>query len=138
MIQHIVLLKFKPGTSDEQIDQAFAGARELVEQIDSVERVTLGRNRGHDEHGFTHALIVRLDEDGALAAYLEHPVRQKFIAEALAEAPIEAERIEIDVPEDAHVERAPSSGAGWDWHGPRPSASAAAAALRWEEQHPEA
>ena len=62
MIQHIVLLKWKPGTTDAQIDAAFADARQLVDEIDSVERVTLGRNLGQTDHGFTHAIIVKLDD----------------------------------------------------------------------------
>lgn len=133
MIQHIVLLKWKPGTTDAQIEVAFAGARQLVDEIGGVERVTLGRNRGQANHGFTHALIVKLDDE-ALAEYLAHPVRKRYITESLD--PIEEERIEIDVPEDAHLERASFATDRWDWGRP-PSASAAAAALRWEETHPE-
>lgn len=134
MIQHIVLLKWKPGTTDTQIDAAFDQAHQLVEEIDSVERVTLGRNRGEADHGFTHALIVKLSDD-ALSTYLSHPARQRYLAESLS--PIEAERIEVDVPEDAHHERGTPAELGWDWGGARPSASAAAAALRWEETHPD-
>jgi hypothetical protein len=133
VIQHIVLLKFKPGTTDEQIDTAFSQAQQLVDEIDGVERVTLGRNRGDASHGYTHALIVKLADD-SLASYLAHPVRQRYIAGSLD--PIEAERIEIDVPEDAHIERSDSAKLGWHWGRP-PSASAAAAALRWEEEHAE-
>jgi len=133
VIQHIVLLKFKPGTTDEQIEAAFGQAQQLVDDIDGVERITLGRNRAEDDHGYTHALIVKLSDD-ALAGYLSHPVRRRYIAEALD--PIEAERIEIDVPEDAHIERTETAPLGWHWGRP-PSASAAAAALRWEEEHTE-
>jgi Stress responsive A/B Barrel Domain len=136
VIQHIVLLKWKPGTTDEQIDDAFGRAQELVDGIDSVERITLGRNRGEMDHGFTHALIVKLSDDDALSAYLHHPVRERYVGEILA--PIEEDRIEIDVPEDAHLERKSSRRLNWDWdNGPRTSASAAAAALRWEETHSE-
>jgi Stress responsive A/B Barrel Domain len=132
VIQHIVLLKWKPETTDAQIDEAFGHAQRLVDEIDGVERVTLGRNRGAADHGFTHALIVKLDDD-ALASYLSHPSRTRYISEWLD--PIEQERIEIDVPEDAHLERAPAH-SDWHWRRP-PSASAAAAALRWEETHPD-
>ena len=131
MIQHIVLLKWKPGTTDAQIDEAFGEARQLVDEIDGVERVTLGRNRGAADHGYTHALIVKLD-DHTLASYLGHPTRKRYIAEWLD--PIEQERIEIDVPEDAHLERPAPGDSSWHWKRP-PSASAAAAALRWEEAH---
>jgi hypothetical protein len=132
VIQHIVLLKFKPDTTEAQIDAAFAPAQDLVDQIDGVERVTLGRNRAEDDHGFTHALIVKLSDDEGLSGYLNHPVRQRYVAEALG--PIEESRIEIDVPEDAHHERVNPDRLGWDWDRTRPSAAAAAAALRWEER----
>ncbi len=135
MIQHIVLLKWRPGTTEAQIDAAFAQARQLVDEIDGVERVTLGRNRGEADHGFTHAMIVKLDDE-TLSSYLTHPVRQRYLTEVLQ--PIEAERIQIDVPEDAHLERDRSAPLSWDWGATRGSASAAAAALRWEETHPEA
>ncbi len=135
MIQHIVLLKWKPDTTDAQINDAFDHARELVKQIDNVERVTLGRNRASDDHGFTHAIIVKLSDD-ALGSYLDNPVRKRYVAETLG--PLEAERIELDLPEDQHYDRPAGGRAGWDWEGTRPpSASAAAAALRWEERHPD-
>ena len=135
MIQHIVLLKWKDGTTDAEIDAAFAEAQQLVDGIDSVERVSLGRNRAQDDHGYTHALIVRLSDDDALSAYLEHPTRERYVREVLG--PLEQERIEIDVPEDLHVERHRRHDSSWDWQRPRVSASAQAAALRYEETHPD-
>jgi hypothetical protein len=134
VIQHIVLLKWKPGTTGAQIDEAIGQAQELVDSIASVERITFGRNRGQDAHGFTHALIVRLSDAGALESYLADPGRRRYVDEVLGA--IEAERIEIDIPEDAHLER--HSDLGWDWaRTTRPSAAAAAAALRWEESQAE-
>jgi hypothetical protein len=133
VIQHIVLLKWKPDTTDAQVDGAFDRAQELVKQIDNVERVTLGRNRASDDHGFTHAIIVKLSDD-ALESYLEHPVRRRYLAETLR--PLEQERIELDLPEDQHYDRPARRRSSWEWEGTRPpSASAAAAALRWEERH---
>lgn len=135
MIQHIVLLKWKAGTTDAQIDAAFGEIQQLVDAIESVERVSLGRNRSEADHGFSHALIVKLSDDEALTAYLHDPVRERYVRDVLG--PIEADRIEIDVPEDLHVERHRAHQASWDWDRPRVSASAAAAALRYEESHPD-
>lgn len=135
VIQHIVLLKWKAGTTDAAVDHAFAQAEELVGGIDGVERITLGRSRGDVDHGFTHAFVVNVVDDNALAAYLEHPVRKRYVSEVLA--PIEEERIEIDVPDDASHRHTRRATANWDWGATRHSASADAAALRWEEQHGE-
>ena len=135
MIQHIVLLKWKAGTTDAQVDHVFAQAEELVDGIDGVERITLGLNRGEADHGFTHAFILNLSGDDALTTYLNHPVRKRYVTEILK--PIEEERIEIDVPEDASHRHTRVASLSWEWGATRHSASAEAAALRWEEKDSE-
>ena len=75
VIQHIVLLKWKPETTEEQILSAVRRAEHLPNEIDGVESLTIGRNRVSHEHGYTHVLIVRLTDEPALARYLEHPLR---------------------------------------------------------------
>ena len=132
MIQHIVLLKWKAGTTDQQVDAVFAQAEKLVNGIDGVERITLGRNVGDADHGFTHAFIVNLADADALRNYLGHPLRNTYLSDAVH--PIEEERIEIDVPQDATHRHVRGTGLNWEWGATRPSASAAAAALRLEEQ----
>jgi hypothetical protein len=131
VIQHIVLLKWKPDTTDAQIDGAFGQAQELVNGIDGVHRITLGRNRGDADHGFTHAFIVTLSGDAGLTTYLNHRLRAWYLSEVIN--PLVDARVEIDVPEDASHERAQRSSLNWDWGTTRVSASAAAAALRWED-----
>jgi hypothetical protein len=131
VIQHIVLLKWKPDTTDVQIDAAFDQAQKLVNGIDSVNRITLGRNRGNADHGFTHAFIVSLSNDAGLTTYLNHPLRAWYLSEVIN--PLVDARVEIDVPEDASHERPKGSSLNWGWGTTRVSASAAAAALRWEE-----
>ncbi len=135
MIQHIVLLKWKAGTTDAQVDRAFAQAEDLVNSIDGVERITLGRNRGDADHGFTHAWVVTVANENALTNYLSHPARQRYVTEVLG--PIEAERIEIDAPDDAAHRPARRPSHSWEWGTTRHSASADAAALRLEEQDDE-
>jgi hypothetical protein len=135
VIQHIVLLKWKAGTTDAQVDHVYAQAEKLVDGIDGVERITLGVNRGEADHGFTHAFILNLSDDDALTTYLNHPVRKRYVTEILN--PIEEERIEIDVPEDASHRHTRGASLGWEWGATRHSASAEAAALRWEEKDSE-
>jgi hypothetical protein len=111
VLQHIVLIKWKPATTDDQIAAAFQQAERLTDRIDAVQQVTLGRNRGDAEHGFTHALIVQLSREEALKEFLEHPVRREYIAECLT--PLEEQRIEVDVPVDLAMRRNPSR--NWEW-----------------------
>lgn len=105
MIQHIVLLKWKPETTEEEILTAFRRAEPLPREIDGVESLTIGRNRVKHEHGFTHALIVRLSDEEALERYLAHPLRTSYVREHLQ--PLEQERIEIDVPVDVALRAEP-------------------------------
>jgi hypothetical protein len=111
VIQHIVLLKWRSGTTDEQVLEAFAQARDLPNQIPGVRRLTIGRNRHESDHGFTHALIVQVDDDEALERYLAHPARASYIADHLA--PLEDQRIEVDVPVDMSVAADPAR--NWQW-----------------------
>src|SRR5690349_16492626 len=83
VIQHIVLLKWKPDTTEEQILTAFRRAEHLPNEIDGVDSLTIGRNRVRHDHGFTHALIVRLSDEEALRNYLEHPLRKQYVEEHL-------------------------------------------------------
>jgi hypothetical protein len=111
VIQHIVLIKWKPDVTDEQIATAFGRAQRLTEEIATVQQITLGRNRAPADHGFTHALIVQLSHDDALSEYLDHPVRRQYIADCLE--PLEEQRIEVDVPVDLAIHRNPSR--NWEW-----------------------
>jgi hypothetical protein len=111
VVQHIVLLKWKPRTTEEQIRDAFEHARTLLREIDVVRDVTLGRNRGQSSHGFTHALVVNVADEDALWSYLDHPARLGYIDEWLK--PIEDQRIEVDVAVDMAHRRDPRR--DWEW-----------------------
>lgn len=131
MIQHIVLLKWHTGTTDAQVDDVLAQPAELVRGIDGVEQVTVGRNRGIADHGFTgftHAFIVNRSDDDALATYLDHPVRDRYLTDVLS--PVEADRIGIDVADDSSHRRRSETSRSWEWGATRHSARADAAALR--------
>jgi Stress responsive A/B Barrel Domain len=112
VIQHIVLVKWKPGTTEEDIADAFTASRALLDDIDAVRKLTLGRDRAESGHRFTHALIVTLADEGALRSYLEHPTRVRYVRERLQ--PLAEERIEIDVPVDMTLRRDPTV-RDWDW-----------------------
>lgn len=111
MIQHIVLLKWRSGVTEDQILEAVGHAEHLPNEIDGVESLSIGRNRVAHSHGFTHALIVGLADQAALERYLEDSRRKAYIADHLA--PLEEERIEIDVPVDFAFRREPSR--DWEW-----------------------
>jgi hypothetical protein len=114
VLERIVLLKWKPGISEEQVQGALEGAQSLTE-IPGVQRVIFGRDTSGDRHGYTHALLIELDAESTLPKYLDHPIRLRYHEEQLA--PIEEERIEVDLPA-ARTLRPPAD-SGWEWAGYR-------------------
>ncbi|HEX5820278.1 MAG TPA: Dabb family protein [Solirubrobacterales bacterium] len=110
MIQHIALLKLKPGVTDEQVEAAFEAGSDLPNEIPGVLRLTYGRDRSDPAHGFGLASVVQLQDEEALNAYLKDPRRLEYLESHVD--PLTEERIELAVPlEGVH---APTI-ATWYW-----------------------
>lgn len=79
MIEHIVLIRWKEGTSREQVDAVLALAR-IMEGIDGVRGVScrpkLGSN-GRDK-GIADVMVVRMADEAALARFGPHPLHKEF------------------------------------------------------------
>ena len=77
MIQHIVLLKLKPGTSDEQKTALLEGLVSLQREnkIPGIESVTGGDNNSPEgkTHGFNWGFVMTFTDSEARDAYLPHP-----------------------------------------------------------------
>ena len=72
---HVVSLKFKEGTTKEQIkavEEAFAG---LKDKVPGIAAMTWGTNVSPEKHdkGFTHCFILAFDSEKARDDYLPHP-----------------------------------------------------------------
>lgn len=81
-MRHVVMFKFKDGTSPEklrEIENAFAA---LPSRIDSIIAYEWGTNvspEGHDK-GFTHCFIVTFADAEGRDEYLPHPAHKEFVA----------------------------------------------------------
>ena len=78
---HVVSLKFKEGTSKEQIaevEQAFAA---LKTQIPGVLTLDWGTNVSPEKRnaGFTHCFVLTFGSDTDRDAYLVHPAHKAFV-----------------------------------------------------------
>jgi Stress responsive A/B Barrel Domain len=82
MIQHIVLLKFKPEVSPDQIDQIFTDLDQLKNLIPGI----IGFNGGPYSspeglnQGYTHGFIMTFETADHRDAYLPHPEHEKVKA----------------------------------------------------------
>jgi stress responsive alpha/beta barrel protein len=79
-LNHVVLIKFKPSATPEQIkkvEEAFAG---LKEKVPGVTSLRYGTNVSPEKKnkGYTHAFILTFNSDKDRDAYLVHPAHKAF------------------------------------------------------------
>ncbi len=81
-IKHIVLLKFKEGTSEDQINQLFQDVLDLSENIEGIEDYVSGANNSPEglNQSYTHGFVMTLTDAAARDAYLVHPEHEKIKA----------------------------------------------------------
>ena len=79
-VRHIVVFKYKPGATEEQIGQvtdAFVALKTKIPNIVSIEH---GVNNSPEKRnqGFTHVYQVTFTDAAARDAYLPHPAHKAF------------------------------------------------------------
>jgi len=80
-LRHVVLFKFKEGTTDKQvktIEKAFAA---LPSKIDAIDDFEWGTDVGVENlaAGFTHCFLVTFKDAKGRDAYLPHPAHKEFV-----------------------------------------------------------
>lgn len=79
-LHHVVALKFKEGTSKEQIKEVETAFRDLKKKIKEVSSLKWGTNVSPEKHdkGFTHCFVLTFKSDKDRDAYLVHPDHKAF------------------------------------------------------------
>jgi stress responsive alpha/beta barrel protein len=80
MVRHVVVFKYKAGTSAAQISQvteAFRGLRSRIPGIIGFEDGVNDSPEGKDL-GFTHVYLMTFENAAARDAYLPHPEHARF------------------------------------------------------------
>ncbi|MDD5234413.1 MAG: Dabb family protein [Syntrophales bacterium] len=72
MLKHIVLMKFKPGTTEDQIRDLEKGLGGLPAVIPEIKEFTFGRDL-RPERAYDFALVSSFDDFAALGRYRPHP-----------------------------------------------------------------
>lgn len=80
MLHHIVLFKFKPDTSDEQIAALEKQLDTLPEQIIEIQLYEFGRDVVRSDRSYDFALVSGFANPAAMQRYQVHPAHQKVIA----------------------------------------------------------
>ena len=79
MVEHLVILKFKPDTTSEQLDAFLEGVGGLRDKIEGIVDLSAGANYTERSQGFTHGVCVRFTNKAALDHYLPHPAHVEVV-----------------------------------------------------------
>ena len=84
-VKHIALLKFKEGTSQEQVDDVFNQLLDLSENVPAIDDYVAGPNNSPEglAEGFTHGFVMTFHDAAARDAYLTNPDHERFKSNAL-------------------------------------------------------
>jgi len=80
VLRHVVLFKFKTGTTAEQVKQVEEAFRALPSKIDLIRGFEWGTNVSPENlsHGYTHCFFLTFASDKDRDAYLVDPAHQEF------------------------------------------------------------
>jgi len=80
MLHHIVLMKFKPGTSEEDVERLAAMLDALPDKIIQIQTYEFGRDIARTERSYDFALVSGFANLEALKRYQVHPDHQNVVA----------------------------------------------------------
>ena len=80
VLYHVVSLKFKPGSTPEQIKGVEDAFRALKGKIPEIKTLAWGTNVSPEKHdkGFTHCFVLTFATEKDRDAYLVHPDHKAF------------------------------------------------------------
>lgn len=80
MITHLVLFKFKPETTPDQVQQLVEGLGGLPQLIEEIREFRFGVDVLRTERSYDLGLIASFEDLEALQRYQVHPEHQKVVA----------------------------------------------------------
>ncbi len=80
VFRHVVLFKFKDGTTDAQSKEVVDAFRDLKNKIDVIQDFEYGTDLSVENRsqGFTHCFFVTFADEKGRDAYLPHPAHKAF------------------------------------------------------------
>lgn len=80
MLRHFVFIKYKPGTSDDHIDEFIRMTRALPVSIPTLRDLEVGRDVLHTARSWDVMLAMRFTSLEELRDYQTHPAHQALMA----------------------------------------------------------
>lgn len=80
LLRHVVLFKFKDGTTAADVKKVEDAFRALPSRIKEIKAFEWGTNNSPEglSQGFTHCFFLSFASEGDRAAYLPHPAHKAF------------------------------------------------------------
>lgn len=72
-VEHMVWIKFNDGVEPARMQQHLDKLQALQGRVPGVQRIVTGTNFTDRANGYTHGLMVTLDDRDALDTYASHP-----------------------------------------------------------------
>jgi hypothetical protein len=81
LLRHVVLLKFKDGSSPENIKKVEDAFKGLPSKIKEIKAFEWGTNNSPENlnQEFTHCFFVSFNNEAGREAYLPHPAHKAFV-----------------------------------------------------------
>ena len=81
MLRHVVLFKFKPEVTEEQVAEVVTAFGQLPSKIDAIAGFEWGTDVSVEgkEKGLTHGFVVTFRDAAGRDEYLPHPAHQEFV-----------------------------------------------------------
>jgi len=79
MVMHIVMFKFKEGTTEEMISEAQQQIEQLIDLVPGLQHIKTGRNFAQEERAMDLVLISSFNSREDLDFYATHPEHLKVI-----------------------------------------------------------
>lgn len=93
-VLHIVLFRWEPGTTEEQVARVRAELLSLADGVPGILELSCGENFCPRSQGYQTALVVRFADRDALEAYSPHPLHRRVVEQFIN--PIRADSLAVD------------------------------------------
>jgi len=96
MLRHVALFRFKPETTNDQIESAALALSTLPDQIDVLRKFRFGSDAGITEGEWDFAVVAVVDNADDYVAYRDDPAHVAILRDYLAPLVSEAARIQFE------------------------------------------
>jgi hypothetical protein len=98
MLEHIVLFRFKPETTELTRQRIVDGLMALKGQVPSILDISAGPNFSDRNQGFEYGLVVRFADRQGLDSYQVHPAHQQVVQELIRPALADILAVDYEFP----------------------------------------